>query len=112
MVQLTDELVAELDRGARRTGESRSAVIRSAVAAYLAEHRHANDVRRYVEGYRTRPPATPDDWGDLEEEADRHGREPAQRLDEEERAAGLSWQRAARSGGTRHPANSDGPISF
>lgn len=91
MVQLTDELVDELDREARRTGESRSAVIRTAISAYLAEREHVTKVRRYVDGYRTHPPVVPDEWGDLGEESDEHGHELAQRLDEEERQAGLQW---------------------
>jgi hypothetical protein len=33
----------------------------------------------------------PDEWGDLERETDRHGRELAQRLDAEERETGQTW---------------------
>jgi hypothetical protein len=91
MVQLTDELVAALDREAERSGRSRSAVIREAIEYHLAQRGRAAALRRYTEGYQRMPPAVPDEWGDPEEEADRHGRELAQRLDAEERAAGLTW---------------------
>jgi hypothetical protein len=48
-----------------------------------------------VEGYRRIPPNTPDEWGDLEHMADVTGHEAAQRLEEEERAAGIEpwWHR-------------------
>ncbi|NOX28859.1 MAG: ribbon-helix-helix protein, CopG family [Actinobacteria bacterium] len=91
MVQLTDRLIDELDREAARLGASRSAVIRAAISAYLAEQSQATDVRRYVEGYRAKPPGLPDEWGDLESGADSQGRETALRLDAEDRAAGLEW---------------------
>lgn len=91
LVQLDDELVAALDREARRAGTSRSAIIRQAVRAYLATSEHDERVARYVDGYRRSPPATPGEWGDLGHEADVHGHELALRLDEEERRSGLSW---------------------
>ena len=62
MVQLSDELVAELDREAARVGQSRSALIRDAVIAYLAERSEAEKVRRYLDGYRRIPPGTPDPY--------------------------------------------------
>lgn len=91
MVQLTDALVADLDREAARLGSSRSAVIRDAIERYLDAEGQAERIRRYVEGYQRVPPATPDTWGDLEREADLHGHELAKRLDTEEREAGLTW---------------------
>lgn len=42
-------------------------------------------------GYRRTPPAIPDEWGDLAAEADEDGRELAQRLDKEDKDAGLQW---------------------
>jgi len=90
-VQLTDELVAELDREAERAGVSRSALIREVLERHLHERGHAEKVRRYVEGYRRHPPGDVDEWGDLAAQSE-HGRhEMAQRLDAEEEAAGLSW---------------------
>ncbi len=89
MVQLTDDLLRLLDREAARTGVSRSEVIRTAVAAYLSESREAELSRRIVEGYRRVPPHTPDEWGDLDAMSEVGTRETLQRLDEEERAAGL-----------------------
>lgn len=89
MVQLTDELIRALDDEAGRRGMSRSAVIREAVEEHLAADRDAAIGRAIVEGYRRVPPATPDGWADLASAADRAGSELAQRLDEEERAAGF-----------------------
>lgn len=91
MVQLTEELVAQLDAEARRTGVSRSALIREAIIAYLAGRSEQDRIARYVEGYRRMPPSTPDEWGDLEGANDTAGRELALRLDAEEREQGLSW---------------------
>jgi Arc/MetJ-type ribon-helix-helix transcriptional regulator len=89
MVQLTADLVNELDAEADERGMSRSAVIREAVEAHLAEHREDAIGRAIAEGYRRIPPATPDGWSDLETTADVEGHALAQRLDAEERAAGL-----------------------
>jgi Arc/MetJ-type ribon-helix-helix transcriptional regulator len=91
MVQLTDQLVDALDREAERAGVSRSAVIRGAIKQYLEQGGRAAQVRRYVEGYERVPPSAPDEWGDLEREADVHGHEVARRLDAEEREAGGGW---------------------
>lgn len=92
MVQLNEELLALLDREAARRGTSRSALIRTAVAAFLHDEREAEIDRQILEGYRRIPPATPDAWG--EPRAD--GAETAvmlERLDAEERAAGFGpWQ--------------------
>ncbi len=90
MVQLSDEIVSLLDREASRRGISRSALIREAVVEHLADTREASVTARIVEGYRSVPPATPDEWGDLETQQDRSTTELLERLDAEERAAGLS----------------------
>ncbi len=89
IVQLSDELVAALDAEAAREGVSRSAVIREAVTAYLAERSEAEAARQIVAGYRRIPPATPDEWGEPAQHADAATVETMQRLDAEERAAGL-----------------------
>lgn len=92
IVQMNDELLALLDREAARRGMSRSALIRDAVAAYLADAAEAEVTRQIVEGYRRVPPGLPDGWGDLESLADHSTLETMQRLDAEERAAGHdSW---------------------
>jgi len=39
----------------KRTGQSRSAVLREALRQWLANHPHAEEVRAYREGYRRRP---------------------------------------------------------
>jgi flagellar motor switch protein FliG len=88
MVQLTDELVRLLDEEASRRGESRSALIRTVLEAYLAESRNASIGRQIVEGYTRKPPATPDEWGDPQVLLDRSTADLLQRLDAEEREAG------------------------
>lgn len=89
MVQLSDDLLAALDSEAARQGRSRSAVVREAVVHYLAEGREAEISRRIVEGYTRIPPGRPDEWGDLEAEADLATGETLARLDAEERAQGF-----------------------
>lgn len=91
MVQLTEELVAELDAEAARRDVSRSALVREAIAQFLAGGRQAVAVDQYVEGYRRIPPGIPDEWGDLAPANDRAGREVAQRLDLEAEQAGVEW---------------------
>ena len=89
IVQLTTELRERLDAEAERRGTSRSALIRTAIEAYLAEASDAAVAREIVEGYRRVPPGTPDEWGDLEAVQDRSNLELLQRLDAEEKSAGL-----------------------
>jgi Arc/MetJ-type ribon-helix-helix transcriptional regulator len=89
MVQLTDDLVRELDAAATARGLSRSALIREAVEAFLANDREAAIDRAIVEGYTRIPPGTPDEWGDLEALSDHAARETLARLDREEREAGF-----------------------
>lgn len=55
LVQLTDELVAELDREAQERGISRSAVLRTAIDSFLQRESVAALERRLVEGYRRHP---------------------------------------------------------
>jgi hypothetical protein len=89
LVQLSEELLSALDAEAARRGVSRSALLREAVAAFLADARGAAVTDAVVAGYTRIPPATPDAWGDLEAERDRAAAETLQRLDAEERAAGV-----------------------
>ena len=91
MVQLSDELLAQLDDEASARGCSRSALIRQAVEEHLERSSEAAKVRRYVGGYMAQPPGSVDEWGDLAASADRDGRELAARLEGEERATGRSW---------------------
>ena len=88
MVQLSRELVESLDREAERRRISRSALIRDALEAFLAEDREAAIGRRIAEGYERVPPATPDEWGDLSALTDAGSVDLLQRLDAEEREAG------------------------
>ena len=60
LVQLSDELLAQLDARAAREGRNRSDLIREALARYLAADREAEIDRRIVDGY-TRQPQTPAD---------------------------------------------------
>jgi Arc/MetJ-type ribon-helix-helix transcriptional regulator len=89
MVQLSDDLVRELDELAAARGASRSSVIRQAIDEHLHAAREHDAGRRIVAGYRAVPPAVPDEWGDLAAAADRATAELGQRLDAEERAAGI-----------------------
>lgn len=59
IVQLSDELLAELDARRAREGRSRSDLIREAIEAYLADDRAAAIDRAIVDGY-TRIPPTED----------------------------------------------------
>jgi predicted transcriptional regulator len=60
LVQLSDELLAQLDSRAARDGRNRSDLIREALAGYLAADREAEIDRLIVEGY-TRQPQTADE---------------------------------------------------
>ena len=81
LVQLTDDLVAVLDRQARRRSVSRSQVIREAIEQYTHDELEAEIDRQIVEAYARIPqeddPAA--DWAAIE---------VARALDEEERKAG------------------------
>ena len=91
LVQLTDELVAALDVEASASGRSRSALIREAIEEWLAARYEQDAVERWLAGYERIPTTDPDEWGDVDVEADRHGRELAERLDAEDRANGRTW---------------------
>lgn len=88
MVQLTDRLLHLLDRQAARRGISRSALIRAALEEFLRKDQESVVGREIVEGYKRKPPVTPDEWGDLEEVTDRATVDVLHRLDAEERADG------------------------
>jgi hypothetical protein len=88
MVQLTTELVDRLDGEARRQGVSRSALIRQAIETMLAAARDQSVARQIVEGYQRMPPATPDEWGRIDDLGDAATAEVLWRLDEEERRQG------------------------
>lgn len=66
-MQLTDELVDQLDRIAHDRGVRRSEVVRDALTAYVLREDEAEKERRWIEGYTRIPPGTPDEWGNLEE---------------------------------------------
>ncbi|CAN5291846.1 hypothetical protein BH18ACT4_BH18ACT4_07110 [soil metagenome] len=89
IVQLTEDLVAALDAAAVRRGVSRSALIRAAVTAFLADDGEDATTRAIVEGYRRFPPGPPDEWGRVEALGERATLELLQRLDAEEQAAGV-----------------------
>jgi metal-responsive CopG/Arc/MetJ family transcriptional regulator len=72
LVQLSDALLARLDRQRAREGRSRSEIIREAVERYLDADREAEVDRRIVEAYTRHPPN--DVWAE----------EPAKRLIAEE----------------------------
>ncbi|CAN5647454.1 hypothetical protein BH24ACT15_BH24ACT15_14570 [soil metagenome] len=92
MVHLTEELIERADAEARKRSVSRSALIREALGAFLADSTDAAIDRRMQQGYDAIPQATTDDWGDLASLADRSTRELMKRLAVEERAAGAdSW---------------------
>ncbi|HET8929802.1 MAG TPA: ribbon-helix-helix protein, CopG family [Acidimicrobiales bacterium] len=88
MVQLTDDLVTELDVHAAGRGMSRSALIREALTIYLTEQRARDIGRQIVDGYRKRPPDEPDAWGDVAPAGSAGTREVLQRLDNEEQRDG------------------------
>lgn len=97
MVQLTDDLVASLDRAAQRRGVSRSALIRAAIEAFLAEDVEAEVTRQIVEGYLRIPPGTPDEWGDLDAMTDHAHRDVLRSIADEERQAGIPpWTKKAK----------------
>jgi metal-responsive CopG/Arc/MetJ family transcriptional regulator len=55
LVQLSDELLAQLDARVAREGRSRSELIREAIIGYLAKDREADIDRRIVEAYTRQP---------------------------------------------------------
>ncbi len=89
MVQLTDDLIDLLDAEAARQGTSRSALIRAAIAAYLADTRESAITRRLVEGYTRTPSSGVDEWGDLDRQRFEASLATMRGLAVEEGAAGL-----------------------
>lgn len=68
LVQLSDELVDQLDRRAAAAGTSRSALIRNLLEVGLRDDRSADVSRQIVEGYERIPQEVARDaWGDLDE---------------------------------------------
>jgi hypothetical protein len=67
---------------------SRSAVIREVLAGHFEEAREAAIGRSIVDGYTRVPQATPDEWGEVDAQAERSTLETLQRLDAEETAGG------------------------
>jgi metal-responsive CopG/Arc/MetJ family transcriptional regulator len=55
LVQLSDELLAQLDERGAREGRSRSDLIREAVSGYLAGDPEADIDRRLVDAYTRKP---------------------------------------------------------
>ena len=55
LVQLSDELLAQLDERGAREGRSRSELIREALADYLAADREAKIDRLIIESYTRQP---------------------------------------------------------
>lgn len=55
LVQLSDELLSQLDARVAREGRSRSDLIREALAGYLAADRAADIDRRIVDAYTRQP---------------------------------------------------------
>lgn len=89
LVQLTDELVAVLDRRAAAMGISRSAVIRQLLEHALTDDRRVEVTRRLVEGYERAPQSEGRDaWGDLDAWTAANSRRNLAALGEEEQ---VSW---------------------
>jgi len=61
-VPMPEDLLASLDALASQREESRSLVIRDAVATYVSDARKAELVRQYVEGYEKFPEVDEGDW--------------------------------------------------
>jgi hypothetical protein len=86
LVQLSDDLIALLDREATRRGVSRSALIRQVLHDHLETEVAVGTA--IVDGYTRMPQAVPDAWGSLDDLTDISTRQTLQRLDEEERRSG------------------------
>jgi hypothetical protein len=85
LVQLTRELVTELDARALKRGMSRSELIRELLDAGLREGRADEASRRMLDGYRRWPQADGSDaWGDLARWSAANARHNLAALDEEE----------------------------
>ena len=85
MVQLSEELIEQLDAQASIRGCSRSALIREAVENHLQSSVENKRIQTYVAGYSQTPQS------DAEGPDDSLHHEMARALDREEDAAGFSW---------------------
>jgi predicted transcriptional regulator len=56
LVQLNDDLLAKLDRAMSTSGQSRSQLVRAAIADYLEKFLEDDIDRQYVEAYTRHPP--------------------------------------------------------
>ena len=89
LVQLTRELLSELDARAVERGVSRSELIRELLDASLREGRRDDASRRLLEGYRRWPQVDAGDaWGDLDRWSAENARRNRAALGEEERGEG------------------------
>ncbi len=91
MVQLTDEMNAELDREAIQRRCSRSAIIRQAITDHLDRTSLQRDITDYVTAYQRTPQGARDVWGAVASAEDSDGKALAFSLDAEDAAAGFSW---------------------
>jgi predicted transcriptional regulator len=92
MVQLTDELIARLDRRAAQQGVSRSQLIRDAIEAFFESDRSAAIDRQLVDGYTRMPQGgsyDEDEWGNVATLMAALTADQARSLAAEEREAGL-----------------------
>ncbi len=88
MVQLTPQLVAQLDEEASQRHVSRSALIREVLEEHFVHSLDKVIAQKIVDGYTRIPPGTPDVWGELCKQADVSTSELIQRLNAEETQAG------------------------
>lgn len=92
MVQLSVELVKQLDASASRAGISRSELIRKAIEAYLAKDKQAEIDREIVDAYTRMPQEGEfdrDEWGDLGAMMTTLAEASFKQLEADERAAGF-----------------------
>jgi metal-responsive CopG/Arc/MetJ family transcriptional regulator len=92
MVQLTDDLIAMLDRRAAQEGVSRSQLVREAIAAFFESSRSAEIDRQIVDAYAQMPQGgayDADEWGNVATLMAALTADQARSLTAEEREAGL-----------------------
>ena len=94
LVQLTTELVEQLDDTANARGISRSELIRDAVTAYLHADIERTQEAAWLASYTDPPSATQrDEWGELSRQTANAARITARRIstDEERLSERNSW---------------------
>ena len=94
LVQLTTELVEQLDDTAAAQGISRSELIRDAVAAYLHADIERSQEAEWLASYTNTPNTTQhDEWGDLSNQTASTTRTTARKIstDEERLSERNSW---------------------